>query len=1241
MSEVEMNRWAQSLNAYNGWELLSGTAGLQLMRENVDRVLRLEAAAALVASMPPKRDGARMTPHRWGTWLNDSKLVAAVAPSEDPFAYPLVEEIVFYGGSFRVFPGSFDESAYIIRNLLKAMFLARDFPDIAFADSMRQICGAVLRISDCVAKRAGVTRGTFASHEGTGVTIPPSARFEELRRAVAFTQEDLSQLLSDIEDGVSILVPLMAKWGEIRFDSVDPSLNPLLPQPLVDCGDTIVVAAPHALLAALRHHILSEASKAGCSEELAKRYHLAILDSVDHSFEFMSARPAPFPLSTTTQGGLISSDRLFQFDTDKILSVMLATNSLADYEGQPIVGTWNPDSLEDVVMQRLRCVESSVMQQKTPPNEILHVIVIHSAGLMASMGLRSGVSSIEAPILLMSAAELEIIAQLEMGHQLALYDFVRAREWTRGRTNIFVWGVLDEFAMYRKNKYSYYASDEWQPHMLSVQAGFAEELRRQVIEKRDVHGVRFPGTSGFGEVTLSADDRSIPTYVPFPLRERAMFLVEGLPLPIWVTGPEQTADKRYRSLQFNFADTIAYWIWQFTPVLAKMLERCAPVQEIQIEVDLQPGETWFRADEGVQSQLPKDEITCEVTGPTRLTLRLYAGLLTLMAGPDNRGERDLMISVLAGIAKLLARNGVEASGLAREELAQVIDVHAPLGLKKKMVIVPKRLAFDLMADGLPSYRKLHRSHDDELLDGMANVVAKKYNLRVGPIPESIVSAVLRDAVAYYFDALKRLISTLQPVQLLNWLVAQNESIIREWRDKDFSAATRMACFATQTAMVQRLVEEVPELNSTWLPSRFLIEFATACPPKGLRPMSFSVYDRLISLASMVFNWGFASDMVYYKLGDVRVDMLRSGRLGIDWRTYDKARDQFLGSHLLGQIDASIRSFPERWEEVEEPSGEGEAPALIRRIDDAALKEFGFTLSELFAFLVEVMNVGLEMEHEPKRCELGWFMSQMAARLGWTVDKVRLAFELFALPPREAFLSPPAPFSREDVYPWRFNRALSYLRKPLLLYRERDVEEVIWGTRAVTVAGEYLQRICVDGQLRARTPEMRRCNGHLNNRWGRGFNDTVTKVLAGMPGYLVRPRVAKVGSLKFARDNGEDLGDIDVLVAIPDRWYIVAVETKCLAMARTPVELSIELESTFHARGDRPAAIDRHMERVEWLRKHREAVLALFGLPAAKGKKWKVQGVVVLDKELISPLLVHLPMPVLSLRQLQSEGLPLG
>ncbi|HLL01171.1 MAG TPA: hypothetical protein VK539_11330 [Myxococcaceae bacterium] len=100
-----MKQWAQALHAYNGWDLLSGVAGLQLMRENADRLLRLEAAAALVASMQPKRDGARMTSHRWSTWLNNSELVAAVAPSEDPFAYPLVEEIVFYGGSFRVFPG--------------------------------------------------------------------------------------------------------------------------------------------------------------------------------------------------------------------------------------------------------------------------------------------------------------------------------------------------------------------------------------------------------------------------------------------------------------------------------------------------------------------------------------------------------------------------------------------------------------------------------------------------------------------------------------------------------------------------------------------------------------------------------------------------------------------------------------------------------------------------------------------------------------------------------------------------------------------------------------------------------------------------------------------------------------------------------------------------------------------------------------------------------------------------------
>jgi hypothetical protein len=195
-----------------------------------------------------------------------------------------------------------------------------------------------------------------------------------------------------------------------------------------------------------------------------------------------------------------------------------------------------------------------------------------------------------------------------------------------------------------------------------------------------------------------------------------------------------------------------------------------------------------------------------------------------MHGPDNAGERELVAAMLAGIREILAASQIAAPELAGASLTQSLDTYAPLGLKKKMVFTSTDVAPELAVQGLPSYRKLQRTQDDEVLDAVGGIVEAKYGLKPAPIPSEVSAAVLRDAVAYCFDELRALTATLSPVGLLDWLVGYNERIVSEWHRKKFFIPTRMACFTSAPEMVVILKSEMPELSNTWIASRFLIEY---------------------------------------------------------------------------------------------------------------------------------------------------------------------------------------------------------------------------------------------------------------------------------------------------------------------------------------------------------------------------------------------------------------------------------
>ena len=136
--------------------------------------------------------------------------------------------------------------------------------------------------------------------------------------------------------------------------------------------------------------------------------------------------------------------------------------------------------------------------------------------------------------------------------------------------------------------------------------------------------------------------------------------------------------------------------------------------------------------------------------------------------------------------------------------------------------------------------------------------------------------------------------------------------------------------------------------------------------------------------------------------------------------------------------------------------------------------------------------------------------------------------------------------------------------------------------------------------------------------------------------IVRPQVKKIGKLRIERKPGEDLGDIDVLVADRAQRRLLGVEAKDLAVARTPAELNNELAETFLSHDGKQAAIDRHLERIAWLREHLAEVLDWLGLGDEDTAAWTVDGLMVLDIELMSPYLIDPPLPVITYRDLREE-----
>ncbi len=106
------------------------------------------------------------------------------------------------------------------------------------------------------------------------------------------------------------------------------------------------------------------------------------------------------------------------------------------------------------------------------------------------------------------------------------------------------------------------------------------------------------------------------------------------------------------------------------------------------------------------------------------------------------------------------------------------------------------------------------------------------------------------------------------------------------------------------------------------------------------------------------------------------------------------------------------------------------------------------------------------------------------------------------------------------------------------------------------------------------------------------------------------------------------------MADPARRLIILIECKDLAVARTPDEMQYEYQRLFVDNAHKASVVTKQERRAQWFRMHLNTVLAWLGLETEG--QWRVEPLIVVDVELITPYMHQSTMPILSIEQLSSQ-----
>ena len=217
--------------------------------------------------------------------------------------------------------------------------------------------------------------------------------------------------------------------------------------------------------------------------------------------------------------------------------------------------------------------------------------------------------------------------------------------------------------------------------------------------------------------------------------------------------------------------------------------------------------------------------------------------------------------------------------------------------------------------------------------------------------------------------------------------------------------------------------------------------------------------------------------------------------------------------------------------------------------------YGYTFEQFYKVVTGMIAIGNEKEYEEIYVVNKDILVKQLLSFDedLTLEVIKKVIYDISLRKREDFLKLPSKYRKEDVYPWRFrrfNRAYSFTRRPVIIRGSK----VIWGNRQLHHMLIYVIDLIYSGKFSTKDIKMATLIGRISNDRGGRFNRLIADMLLDMKVFKIDTNVKKMNNNFLTDENGNTLGDIDVLIIDKERHYIYVAEAKDFSFSRNPYEI---------------------------------------------------------------------------------------
>ena len=1144
-------------------------AGLLTRPENHSATARIEALIHLAALACRGNKEPRLRHLR--EWLNTTVFKDPISQLEVPVEDVFVSNVGTWFGNARLFEGRWPSNADYVQVCVETLLRLAERPWVK--QTLRHVMD-LLRVSESVADRAGIARNSRTTSRPREAITVNASRVAESSGHVSFSDDELVAIGVDPAD----LNPFVFQ-GEHAELLVGQSIGhtALERRPLVWFRGRMTVVPPTAIGAAIRRFVIERASMAGDLRLFQSTCHLAqfteifLLGSADWDVEYIRM------LEPDPDDGM--REFVGAFDDGGYVHVLFVPD---DFEEITREGLTSIHKLEDAVRDRIhdRVAE---LASEGDCRRGLTVLVHGGVGREFSPvwgDLPDGWHQlcVSAPDFMLLGSETDFTA-VRAWKILQRVDELEAKGVVfpnlRGFLNLAAFAYYSSFELVPENM---------SPGPIYLHSDFILPLRHTVRTALDRHASMSPDRKSWVNVQRETTHghfgapQGRPVFLSRGHRAHGELLacVESASRPWWVQCSQLPEGRWHQHIVSGILDMVLGWLVRLVPVLEER-NAMLPSGPVAFRVRFPDIETLSQRDSQLEETPVAPTIAVE---DGAIAIDCVPRYLRCFLSAGNLGDRLMIASLVRGVDLLCGNQAVSDADMD-EWVHNVVGSDSAHFLKMTPSQTPEDMIYDVAE--LPKLRLV--MPEDQAWSRMDLARRAGYEAEPGPIPSSRAGALLKAAVDEVWERVRSRLVGLSRESVIERALLNYVAARKEHRDWLRSMAAQLALY--DHAQVKAIANErVLRRDTAALACRVIAEMALCTSPHGAGSACTGTdLDFLIAEVSTLLGCAGQSDALRYDFAARPPVMHPNGSFG-----FDESATEATGLLVTEHWQRAFRDAAK--DDKSGGNGGGDEGMADPKFPSAFLAEFGLRLEQYAAFVHRVTLEALELNGAHLRLRRSEVVQRLRDVGAMNPQRV---FEAFALAPRARWDEKyPTNAEARDWYPWRYNRRLSIMRRPLVqLSMEADpyvivVPSILAGTLHYLHQAAFadLPNTLFD------SPEMAACIGRAADRNGHQFACRVADRL----GELRWKTKREVSLTRFGGE--ESLGDVDVLAWQPVTGLVYAVECKSLRFDRTCGEIGERLAEYSAGTVDgKRTPLQKHLDRISCLEAHRQRLADFVGIPA--------------------------------------------